>query len=442
MTELRRELGLLDATMINAGTIIASAIFIVPASVAAAVVAPSLMLFVWVAGGVVSLLGALCVAELGAAMPEAGGQFVYLERAYSPLWGFLYAWTAALIINPASIAAIAVGFATYLGVFVPMSGAAIKLVAVTSIVLLTVLNCLGLKPGVFTQNALTLLKIVALGGLVVICLGLPGGSVTHFQPFFPTHPLGSLMGPISVAMVAVLWAYDGWIEITYVGSEVRDPARVMPQSIVLSVIIVMALYVAVSVAFLHALPPDAMAHSSFVASDAARVVLGGLGAGLVGIAIIVSTAGANNGIILTSARIPYAVSRDGLFFEWMGRVNPRFRTPNASLITQGVISAVLALSGTYDQLFTYMVFASWVFYAMSCAAVIRLRAKAPEMPRPYRVWGYPVTPVVFIIFAAWLVASTIAESPLESLVGAGIITAGVPVYLYWRGRARSTAALS
>ena len=434
MTELRRELTLLDATMINVGTMIASAIFIVPAAVAASLPNPSLMLLVWVAGGAVSLLGALCVAELGAALPEAGGLFVYLTRAFGPVWGFLYAWTAALIINPASVAAIAVGFATYVGFFTPLGTAGIKVVAVASIVALTAVNCLGLKLGARVQNVLTLLKIGALGALIVSALVMPGGSVEHFRPLLPAVGVAGLAGALSVAMVAVLWAYDGWIEITYVGSEVRDPGRNLPRSIVISVFLVVGLYALTNVAYVYVLPLDRMAQSALVGSDAALVLIGPLGAALVAGAIIVSTLGANNGIVLTSARIPYAVSRAGLFFRWMGGVHPRVHTPNAALLAQGGVAAAFALTGTYDQLFTYVVFASWMFYGMSAMAVMRLRAVAPELPRPYRVWGYPVTPVVFILFALWLVAGTIVESPLESGIGGAIILAGVPVYRHWRGR--------
>ena len=434
MTELRRELTLLDATMINVGTMIASAIFIVPAVVAASLPNPSLMLLVWVAGGAVSLLGALCVAELGAALPEAGGLFVYLTRAFGPVWGFLYAWTAALIINPASVAAIAVGFATYVGFFTPLGTAGIKVVAVASIVALTAVNCLGLKLGARVQNVLTLLKIGALGALIVSALVMPGGSVEHFRPLLPAVGVAGLAGAFSVAMVAVLWAYDGWIEITYVGSEVRDPGRNLPRSIVISVFLVVGIYALTNVAYVYVLPLDRMAQSALVGSDAALVLIGPLGAALVAGAIIVSTLGANNGIVLTSARIPYAVSRAGLFFRWMGGVHPRVHTPNAALLAQGGVAAAFALTGTYDQLFTYVVFASWMFYGMSAMAVMRLRAVAPELPRPYRVWGYPVTPVVFILFALWLVAGTIVESPLESGIGGAIILAGVPVYRHWRGR--------
>src|SRR5213079_1899370 len=240
MAELKRQLGLLDSTMINVGTIIASAIFIVPSAIAATLQATGPAILVWVVGGVVSLLGALSVAELGAAMPEAGGQYVYLTRAYGPASGFLYGWTSGVVINPASIAAIAVGFATYFGFFVPLSGAGIKLVAVLSIVALTVLNCLGVRLGAITQNVLTLIKMALLVVLIVAGFVLPGGSVANLSPLWP--PAGGLIAPFGVAMVATLWAYDGWIEITYVGSEVKDPERNVPRSIVLSTLIGMAMY--------------------------------------------------------------------------------------------------------------------------------------------------------------------------------------------------------
>jgi amino acid transporter len=432
VTELKRELGLLDSTMLNAGTMIASAIFIVPATVAAQVPGSVPMILVWVVGGVVSLLGALSVAELGAAYPEAGGQYAYLREAYGPPWAFLYGWANFLVINPASIAAIAVGFARYLGFFVPVSPAAIQAIAVLSIVLLTGLNCLGVRPGATTQNVLTLLKMGALAALIVTAFILPGGSPANFQPLWPAGAVGQWIGPFGVAMVGVLWAYDGWIETTYVGSEIKDPGRTLPRSIILSTLIVIAFYVIASVAYSYVLSPARMAGSALVAADAAQVTLGAVGAGLVAAAILVSTLGANNGIILTAARIPYAMARGGLFFRSQGLVHPRFATPVVALVTQGVIASILARTGRYDQLFTYVIFAQFVFYALSAGAVILLRRRAPQVARPYRTWGYPVTPLVFIAFALWLVANTIAESPRESAVGAGLILLGLPGYWYWR----------
>ncbi len=433
-TDLKRELSLLDAIMINTGTMIASAIFIVPATVAAAVQGTAVMTLVWVIGGIVSLLGALSIAELAAAYPEAGGQYAYLREAYGTVWAFLYGWSNFAVINTASIAAIAVGFARYIGFFTPLSEAAIRIIAILSILALTLLNCRGVRLGATTQNILTTLKIGALLALVATSFILPGGSASQFQPLWPTGTVGQWIGPFGVAMVAVLWAYDGWIETTYVGSEIVDPGRNLPRSIIYSTLIVIALYVLASVAYAFVLSPAGMAGSALVASDAAKVTIGSLGATLVVVAILISTLGANNGIILTAARIPYAMARGGMFFRSQGIVHPRYATPTVALLTQGAVAATLTAFGTYDQLFTYVVFAQFVFYALSAGAVIKLRHTAPQLARPYRTWGYPVTPIVFIAFAAWLVYNTIVETPLDSAVGAGIILLGLPGYWYWKKR--------
>ena len=440
MSELRRDLSLLDATMINAGTMIASAIFLVPAGIAAQVHSPGLIVLVWAVGGAVSMLGALCVAELGAMFPEAGGQFAYLREAYGPVWGFLYGWAGSVVILPASIAAVAVGFATYAGVFIPMQGATLKLVAVLSIVALTALNCLGVRPGALVQNLLTVLKVGAVALLVALIFVLPGGSPAHFSPLFSSDAAPGLAGRFGVAMVAALWAYDGWVEICYVGSEVKDPGRSIPRSIVWSLSLVIAVYILANVAYLYALAPGQMAASTTVASDAARVVLGGAGALFVAAVIIISMLGANNGMVLTGARIPYAMARSGFFFRSIGTVHPRFATPVAALLLQGTIAALLALTGSYDQLFTYVIFASWLSYGLTAGVVIRLRRTMPAHERPYKTWGYPLTPIAFIAFAAWLMGTTIVETPKESAIGAAILLAGLPVYWYFRRQSPNVTA--
>src|SRR5437870_11589573 len=436
--DLKRQLGLLDSTMINIGTIIASAIFIVPSAIASGLHATGPAILVWVVGGVVSLLGALSVAELGAALPEAGGQYVYLTRAYGPIWGYLYGWTSGVVINPASIAAIAVGFATYLGFFIPLSDPGIKLAAVLSIAALTALNSLGVKLGAITQNVLTLIKIGLLGALIAIAVALPGGSVANFAPIWSDAPFADQIAPLGVALVAVLWAYDGWIEITYVGGEVTDPERNLPRSILLATVVAIVLYCLASASFAYVLSPAKVAASSLVASDAAQVTLGRAGAALVAVAIMIATLGSNNGIVLTAARIPYAMARDGLLPRWLAGVHPRFLTPIPSLFVQAIISIALAWISTepswknvYNRLFTYVVLAEFVFYAMSCGAVIRLRRKAPDLVRPYRAWGYPVTPIVFILFSLWLVFNTAKEQPGDTAMSALLILVGLPLY-WWR----------
>ena len=430
VTELKRQLTLLDATMINVGTIIASAIFIVPAEIALRLEATSLTVLVWVVGGIVSVVGALSIAELAAAMPEAGGAYVYLREAYSPVWGWLYGWANGIVINPASIAAIAVGFAGYVGHFTALSDVGIKVVAIASILALTWLNVLGVREGAITQNVLTLIKIATLAALILMGFVLPGGSSSNFQPFWPSgHGSVSAFG---VAMLAVLWAYDGWIETTYVGGEVVRPERNLPRAIVYSALISIVLYVLVTISFTYVLGPHKVAASQLVASDAAAVTLGATGAGLVAAAILISTLGANNGIVLTAARVPYAMARDRLLFPFIGSVHPRWLTPANSLIVQAVISIALTITGKYNWLYTYVVFAEFVFYALMCGAVIQLRRHRADLPRPYRAWGYPVTPILFIAFSLWLVANTIIQDPIDSAVAAGLIAVGLPVYWYFK----------
>ncbi len=432
MTELPRKLSLLDSTMINVGSMIGSGIFIVPATIALYLQSSVPIIFVWVIGGIVSLFGALSVAELGAMMPRAGGQYVYLREAYSPLWGFLYGWAAFAVINTASIAAVAVTFATYMGYFFPMDAMAIKLIGIASIIFLTIINCFGIKIGAIVQNIFTLTKIGALLLLAVLSFILSGGSVSNFSPALPLLPLTSLAGPLVLAMIAVLWSYDGWIEITYVAGEVIEPQRNLPRSLAIGTLIVIVMYILVSCAVMYVLPMDAAAHSQLVLSDTAVKILGAGGAIFISIAVIISTFGTNNGFIFTCPRIYYAMANEGLFFKSLATIHPKYETPIASLIIQAVLACVLILSGTYDQLITYVVFASFLFYGMSAGAVMILRRRSPELSRSYKTWGYPFTPILFMLFALTLTVYSFIENPRDSLIGVGIVLLGVPAYLYWK----------
>ena len=430
--KLARVLTLLDATMINAGGIIGSGIFMVPATIALLTGSTSLILAVWVFGGLISLFGALSVAELGAAMPRAGGQFVYLNEAYGPAWGYLYGWSCVAVINTASIAAVGVAFSEYLGFFFPLSTMGIKSVAILSVILLTIINILDVKSGAKAQNIFTLLKIGAILGIISLGLVMDGGSAENIQPFYPDRPLPALVGPLGLAMVSVLWTYDGWIFITYVAGEVKNPGRNIPLSLVFCMLIVISIYLLINFVFTYTLGIGAMGTSMLVASDSASIFLGEKGAALVSIIILISLLGANNGFILTSARINYAMARDKLFFQQAAKVHPKFKSPANALVIQALWASVLTFSGTYNQLITYIIFASWIFYAMSCAAVIILRKKRPEMKRPYKTPGYPYIPIIFILFAVFLTFNTILEAPRDAAVGAGIILAGLPLYFYWK----------
>ena len=430
--KLARVLTLLDATMINAGGIIGSGIFMVPATIALLTGSTSLILAVWVFGGLISLFGALSVAELGAAMPRAGGQFVYLNEAYGPAWGYLYGWSCVAVINTASIAAVGVAFSEYLGFFLPLTTVGIKSVAILSVILLTIINILDVKSGARAQNIFTLLKIGAILGIISLGLVMDGGSAENIQPFYPDRPLPTLVGPLGLAMVSVLWTYDGWIFITYVAGEVKNPGRNIPLSLVFCMLIVISIYLLINFVFTYTLGIGAMGTSMLVASDSASIFLGEKGAALVSIIILISLLGANNGFILTSARINYAMARDKLFFQQAAKVHPKFKSPANALVIQAMWASVLTFSGTYNQLITYIIFASWIFYAMSCAAVIILRKKRPEMKRPYKTPGYPYIPIIFILFAVFLTFNTILEAPRDAAVGAGIILAGLPLYFYWK----------
>lgn len=429
---MKRTLTLLDSTMINVGTIIGSGIFLVPTTIALYMHSTSMTLLVWIAAGILALFGALSMAELGAAMPRAGGQFVYLKEAYGPFWGFLYGWSSFWVINSASIAALAVAFATYLSYFHPITPFQIKLIAIMAIIFFTLLNIYGLRTGVWVQNIITFLKIGGLVAIIILGFFLSGGETVNFQPLLPDRNFSSLVPLFGLALVAALWSYDGWIEITYIGGEVKNPGRNIPISLLLSILIIIVIYILVNIVFIFLLSLSVMAESQMVASDAISVVIGSAGTTIVVIIILVSTLGGVHVNILTSPRIYYAMAREKLFFDSLAKIHTKHGTPALSLIVSGIWSSLLVFSGTFHQLITYVVFVSWIFYAMSCAGVIVLRYKQPNLERPYRTWGYPVVPVIFILFSCFLVINTIISDIPSALIGTGIILTGIPAYLFWK----------
>ena len=429
---LKRVLSLMDATMINAGGIIGSGIFMVPATVALYTASSSLFFMVWILGGVVSLFGALSVAELGAAMPKAGGQYVFLNEAYGPVWGYLYGWSAVVVINTASMAAVGVAFAEYLKFFYTISDLAVKEIAIFSIILLTIINIVDVKSGARFQNVFTFAKLGAILGVILLGLFLEGGSTQNFSPLFTDRPPLSLIGPLGLAMVAVLWTFDGWIFVTYVAGEVKNPKRNIPLSLIFCMVIVVTVYLALNTVLVYVLGFDQMIGSELVMADAASKFIGGKGAAIVTIIILISLIGANNGFILTSARINYAMARDNRFFKQAAIIHPKFQSPANALIIQCIWACILTFSGTFNQLITYIIFASWIFYGMSAGAVIILRKKKPDMERPYQIPFYPWIPIIFILFAIFLTVNTILEAPRDAAIGTGLILAGLPLYYYWK----------
>jgi APA family basic amino acid/polyamine antiporter len=434
--ELPRKLSVVDAAAIVVGSVIGSAIFIVPNSVAQNLPSVPLFLGVWVFTGILSFFGALAYAELGAMMPRTGGQYVYIREAYGPLPAFLCGWAFFGVILSGSIATLAVAFSIYLSYFIPLGAVGSKVVSAALILGLTLVNCRGVRHGAAVQLTFTLLKVAGLAVLIGSAFLVPRLSgVAGSQPSasFPFREFG-------VAMIACLWAYEGWYCLSSVAGEVKSPQRNVPLALGIGVLIIITIYLSANLAYLKILPIDEIARSERVAATVAERTLGSIGASFVSLTILLSIVGAVNGTILTAARVYFAQARDGLFFGRMGDIHPRFETPGVSLLCHGAWSSILAISGSYEKLFSYVIFAAWIFYGMTVAGVLILRRREPERPRPYRMWGYPVTPLLFAAVSFWFVVNTLVTKPGPSLTGLAIIASGVPVYFYFRSRTRAAAA--
>ena len=432
-TEVRtlpREIGILGSTTIVVGTIIGSGIFLVPHNVATQVGSVFSLYMVWIVGGALALAGALSLAELGAAMPEAGGVYVYLREAYGKLVAFLYGWGSLLVIDAGSAATLGVAFGIYASGFLPLTPLEQKVLAAVVIATLTVINILGVKKGTAVQTIFTIAKV---GGLVIIigcAIFLPPlAPAVAAQPLPTPHTTFSSFG---VALVGVLWAYQGWHQLSYTAGEVKNPAKFLPIGFFLGTTIIIVVYLAANAAYLHVLPLPVMAEHQRVAATAMEFLIGPRGARFVSALILCSIFGALNGTILTSSRVYYAMARDGVLFKIVSRIHPRFHTPAVALLVLGAWSTVLTVSGSFEELYTYVIFAMWIFSAAAIAGVIILRRRLPDLHRPYRVWGYPVLPIAFIIAALAIVANTLVTKPLESVLGLGIVLAGVPLYYGWK----------
>lgn len=457
---LIRGLGPWAAAAIVVGTMIGTGIFIVPADMARSAGTVGLVMLVWVLGGVLSLFGALSAAELGAAIPEAGGTYAYMNRAFGPVWAFLFGWTYSIIGAPTSIATIAAGLlrfasflfpviATPLWVFhftSPFSGAASAFtftwaqpLAVAAIALVTFVNYFGVRLGGRVQVVLTIIKIAAVIAVIVIGFSLGKGSISNFQAN-ASVARGIGISAFLTAMVGALWAYDGWINLTFVGSEIENPGRNIPVSLIAGVLLVCGIFIAMSSACFYVLPFAKAAASPHIASDVIARATGANTATLMTIVMMICALGTLNSSILTNARVDYAMARDGLFFRVARGVHPRFRTPANALVFQGILASVLALTGTFEDLFSLYVFLVWIFYAAQTVGVIVLRRREPNMPRPYRTWGYPIVPVIFILGAAALTVNSWMQRPLRSTIGLGVMVVGLFFYTRWRKRAVQAVA--
>ncbi len=429
--ELSRRLGLWDSAAIVVGTIIGSGVFIVPGSIARDLPSGEWMLGIWLAAGALSLCGALAFAELGAMLPHSGGQYVYLREAYSPLWGFLFSWVLLLVVRSGSTATLAVGFSIYLGYFLPLSPLLERLSAAAVILLLTAVNYRTLIGGVLVQNVTTILKVA---GVLLVAIAALADRV---QPAVESiaAPSGFGASAVGSAMIACLWAYNGWYQAGFVGGEIKNPQRNLPLGLGAGVGVVMLLYLLANVAYMNVLTVEEIAATDRVAAVVAERVFGAAGGTIISATILISIFGALNSGILAGPRVYFAQARDGLFFRQFAEVHPRFGTPALAVLLQGVWAAMLSLSGSYVGLFSFAMFAAWIFYGLAVLGVIVLRIKRPEWERPYRMWGYPVTPLLFTLASLWLVGNTLVDKPLPSLAGLGLIASGLPVY-FWCRRGR------
>lgn len=428
---LQRSLGTIDSALIIIGIVIGSGIFVLPNLIAQALPSSRTILAAWAVSGVLSYFGALAYAELGAMMPETGGQYVYLREAYSPFCAFVCGWTFILAVLAGGTAFLAASFSLYLNNFSSLSPAVFKCVGIALILCLSAVNYVGLHEGIWVQRIFTSLKI---GGLLLII-----GSAFRLPAISP--PPAAITPTVSLshfgaAMVACLMAYNGWTYISFVAGEIRDPRRNLPRALTLAIVIVIAIYLLANVAYLRVLSVPEIAASDRIGATLATRTLGPAGADIISIIVLVSIIGAVNGCIMTGARIPFAQARDGLFFRSLGRLHPRFHTPGLAILVQAVWASVLLITGSYATLYSYAIVAAWIFYTMTVAAVFVLRRKFPQAPRPYKMWGYPYTLVLFVAVSIWFIVNSFAIQPVPSFCALAIAGSGIPAYCIWRKTAK------
>ncbi len=449
---LRRALGAVDGASLTIGAVIGTGIFLTAGDVARALPHPLWALGAWIVGGLLVLAGALSYAELGAMYPRAGGLYHFLREAWGPLTGFLYGWTCLLVIMTGGIAAIAVGFGEYLGALLPAFSSArvvlawgplhvngAQVAALVAMGVLTAANHLGVRQGALVQNLFTLAKLFAIALLVLGGFAVAPATHIDWSAALPAAPL-SLAAPFGVALIATLWTYDGWYALTFSAGEVRDPRRDLPRGLIAGVAVVVVAYALLNLVYLRALPIDTIAHTSRIAEAATRALFGDGAARLMTAAVAISAFGCLAATILYSSRVYQPMAADGVFLERVAHIHPRWRTPVAALWLQTAWAAVLCLTGSYSQLFTYVTFGGVLFHVAAGLALFRLRHKRPDAARPYRAWGYPWVPSLFVAGMALLTLNTLQAAPRESLLGLVAIAAGVPAYAMWRRKAARRSA--
>ncbi len=463
-TELVRGLTLTAAVMIVAGSMIGSGIFRKPASMAGQLGSPELLLIVWVVAGIMTFIGALVNSEVSGMIDATGGQYAYFRKMYGDGFAFIYGWSILSVIQTGSQAAIAYAFGEYLGYFIkypqlpsgwldfsifmpfvgnihPFLEFGPKAAAILCIIFLTVINYIGVIFGGLVQTIITFIKIGSMIILSFLLITAGGGSISNLTNGFsiPHNTVEGFFAVLGLALAGAFWAYDGWNNVTFVAGEIKEPQRNVPKSLFYGTLIVIGVYLLMNIAYLYILPVDVMAKSPLVAATAAQKIFGSAGASIISIAVIISTFGALNGSILASARVQFAMARDNLFFTVLGKVHPRFGTPYTSLLLQGIWSAVLVLSGSFDTITDYVIFATWLFYMLGAFGVFILRKKMPDTPRPYKVWGYPIVPAIFIVFSFLFLLNSLVSDSEDAAMGLILILSGIPFYIYWKFLARKNS---
>lgn len=449
-SHLIRGLGLWSATAIVIGDTIGTGVFLVSSDMARAVGSVRLVVSAWILGLLIVLLGAFCYAELGAAFPKAGGPYVYLGRGLGPMWGFLFGWMSSWLERPVAMAALAAGFVRFLAFLFPAVATPLfsghvasyeftfntsQLIAALVVVLATALNYFSVQINGDIQVLVTSLKILAI--LIIIAGGVLWARKTSIAAASTATPLSwGTIAALLTALVPTMWAYNGFNDLGDLGEEILDPQKNIPRAILLGLLTVGGLYVAANVVYFYVLPFAQVAASAHVASDVVQTFAGSRGAGWLTVAMALSALGALHVVIMTGARIPYAMARDGVFFRFAERIHPTFHTPSGSLVFLGAVATILALTGTFEELYSLFVFAVWIFFALTAIAVLRLRRNQPELVRPYRAWGYPWTPVIFLIAALALTVNLWIDRPVRSSVGLAVILLGIPFFHYWQKKSR------
>jgi APA family basic amino acid/polyamine antiporter len=437
---LRKELNVFDAVAVVVGTVIGSGIFLLPSFVAAQLPSLGAVLLVWLVGGILSLFGALSLAELGSVYPGTGGLCTYLRHVYGPLPAFLYAWALLLMIHTGSIAALAVAFAIYVGQVLPLSMVEQKVLSAGLILALTVVSCLGIRGGKLVQNLIAVAKVSGLAGIILLL------SAKGSRPIHLFKSSGSAQGPafsvagFGIALVAVLWAYEGWHVLSFIAGEMKKPKLDLPRSLFYGSAIVMLIYLAATLGYYHTLSAAEIRGSNAVAALAVGRLLGPIGASVISILIVVSILGSMNGLILSGPRVSFAMAREGIFPAVFARLSVRYRTPMAALAVQGAWAATLAASGSYQQLFTDVIFTAWIFYGLAVAGVLVLRRSQPHVTRSFSVPGYPWLSLLFCVAAAGVILGTLIARPIGALIGIGLVGTGIPVYLFCIRMQSATAA--